>query len=187
MRVSRVAGRTSTRRPWEAFIISGSAIPEVEVVRLTPGRGVLDALASRLVLCYTGTSRISGRMIARVVEGWEARHDPVVRALHGMVDVAGRMSDAVRCGDLAAVGALLTENWSHQQALDPGMRTDAMAHLERAMLDAGALGGKAAGAGAGGCMFFLGPEDPGPLHAAARSAGVRVLPVTLSMEGVHAC
>ena len=32
---------------------------------------------------------------------------------------------------------------------------------------AGALGGKAAGAGAGGCMFFLTGDDPGPAAAAA--------------------
>jgi mevalonate kinase len=58
-----------------------------------------------------------------------------------------------------------------------------MAALEHMMRDAGALGGKAAGAGAGGCMFFLAPDDPGPLVAAARRAGVRILPVTWSMEG----
>ena len=38
------------------------------------------------------------------------------------------------------------------------------------MRAAGALGGKAAGSGAGGCMFFLGPDDPRAAAAAARGA-----------------
>jgi D-glycero-alpha-D-manno-heptose-7-phosphate kinase len=157
--------------------------PAVEVHPLAPPPGVMEALASRLVLCYTGTSRVSGRMISRVVEGWTSRRDHVVRAMHGMAEVGERMAEAFRRGSLADIGRLLSTNWSHQQALDSGMRTGPMAALEHMMRDAGALGGKAAGAGAGGCMFFLAPDDPGPLVAAARRAGVRILPVTWSMEG----
>jgi len=74
--------------------------------------------------------------------------------------------------DSARVGELLSENWAHQQALDPRMCTEEMARLERSVTDAGALGGKAAGSGAGGCMFFLGPDDPGPVIEAARALGV---------------
>jgi mevalonate kinase len=62
-----------------------------------------------------------------------------------------------------------------------------MAQLERAMLAAGALGGKAAGSGAGGCMFFLAPEDPSDMIAAARSCGARLLPVRWAMRGVYQC
>lgn len=161
--------------------------PAVETVALVPPEGVMEALASRLVLCYTGTSRISGRMISRVVEGWTSRREHVVRAMHGMAEVAERMAEAFRRGNLAEIGTLLSTNWSHQQALDSGMRTGPMAALEHAMREAGSLGGKAAGAGAGGCMFFLAPDDPGPLLDAARRPGVRILPVTWSMEGVHEC
>ncbi len=51
----------------------------------------------------------------------------------------------------------------------------------------GALGGKAAGSGAGGCMFFLGPEDPAPAREAARALGMTALPVRWAMDGVRAC
>jgi galactokinase/mevalonate kinase-like predicted kinase len=96
------------------------------------------------------------------------------------------MPDALRAGDLAALGALLEENWRHQQALDAGMCTAEMARLERAVRDAGGLGGKAAGAGAGGCMFFITP-DRARAEAAARNAGAEVLPVAWSPEGVVTC
>ncbi len=55
------------------------------------------------------------------------------------------------------------------------------------MRGAGVLGGKAAGSGAGGCMFFLGPDDPRPAVEAARALGVRLLPVRWAMYGVRPC
>jgi galactokinase/mevalonate kinase-like predicted kinase len=97
------------------------------------------------------------------------------------------MPSALLAGDLARVGTLLSANWRLQQALDPGMCTPEMARLERAMVEAGALGGKAAGSGAGGSMFFLGPDDPGPAMAAARELGMRLLPVRWAAEGVRPC
>jgi galactokinase/mevalonate kinase-like predicted kinase len=62
-----------------------------------------------------------------------------------------------------------------------------MARLERAMVEAGVLGGKAAGSGAGGSMFFLCPDDPAPAIAAARELGMRLLPVRWAREGVRRC
>jgi galactokinase/mevalonate kinase-like predicted kinase len=97
------------------------------------------------------------------------------------------MADALTAADCAAVGRLLSENWKHQQALDPRMCTAEMARLEQAVIEAGSLGGKAAGSGAGGCMFFLGPDDPFPMMEAARSSGVRLLPVRWAMYGVRPC
>jgi mevalonate kinase len=67
------------------------------------------------------------------------------------------------------------------------MCTPEMARLERAMHDAGALGGKAAGSGAGGAMFFLGPEDPGRARAVVQELGMRLLPVRWATEGVQLC
>jgi galactokinase/mevalonate kinase-like predicted kinase len=96
------------------------------------------------------------------------------------------MAEALVAADSALVGRLLSANWRHQQALDPRMRTPEMAQLESAMLAAGALGGKAAGSGAGGCMFFLGPDDPAAMIEAARPAA-RLLPVRWSNRGVHQC
>src|SRR3989442_4099795 len=111
---------------------------------------------------------------------------PVVAALGALKDVAERLAEALRAADLGRVAALLSENWRHQQALDGGMRTDEMARLERALGDAGALGGKAAGAGAGGSMFFVTPDDPGPSIAAAPAAGATGLAVAWSSQGVQA-
>jgi D-glycero-alpha-D-manno-heptose-7-phosphate kinase len=160
--------------------------PDVGIEPMTIDAGFAQALERQIVLCYTGHSRVSGHTIARVMSAYEGGDPKVTGALDAMKDIALAMAEALRSADLEKVGTLLTENWKRQQALDPGMKTAKMAVLERAMREARVLGGKAAGAGAGGSMFFL-ARDPGRLAAdAAREAGVTVLPFRWAWEGGRA-
>ena len=160
--------------------------PDVGIEPLTLDPAFAAALERQIVLCYTNTSRVSGNTIARVMGAYERGDRKVTGALSGMKDVAEAMALALRGGDLARVGALLTENWKHQQALDPGMRTTEMARLEEAMTAAGAIGAKAAGAGAGGSMFFLMKGDGRAAADVATAAGARVLPLAWAAEGARA-
>lgn len=147
----------------------------------------LDELERRTVICYTGRSRVSGDTIARVMGAYE-RGDPVVcGALHELAALSGAMADALVSEDLARIGQLLSANWEAQQRLDARMATDEMNRLEQAVTAAGALGGKAAGAGAGGCMFFLAGDDVEALRAAAREAGAELLTAGWSSTGVEMC
>ena len=157
----------------------------VEPLALDPS--VAAELERRTLLVYTGASRFSGTTIERVMLAYERGDRAVTGALHGLREVAERMCDALRAGDLAAVGALLDANWAQQQILDPGMCTPLMAEVGHAMRAAGVLGGKAAGSGAGGSMFFLGPDDPSMAIAAARAMGMTLLPVRWASRGVHPC
>jgi len=160
--------------------------PDVGVEPLTLDPAFAAALERQIVLCYTHTSRVSGDTIARVMSAYERGDRKVTGALRGLKDVAEAMVLALRGADLARVGGLLAENWTHQQALVPGMQTPEMARLEQAMRAAGAIGGKAAGAGAGGSMFFLINGDRRAAVDAAAAAGVTVLPATWAAEGARA-
>lgn len=159
--------------------------PDVGVEPVTLDAAFAADLERRIVLCYTGQSRVSGETIARVMAAYERGDRGVTGALRAMKDLAEQMAEALRAADPARVGALLSENWERQRALDAAMRTDEMARLEAAMQEAGALGGKAAGAGAGGTMFFLTRDDPRPAVAAARAARATVLPMAWAREGVR--
>jgi D-glycero-alpha-D-manno-heptose-7-phosphate kinase len=161
--------------------------PDAEVRRLKLDPGFIEDLARRTVLCYTGASHFSGTTIERVMRAYERGEPAIAHALHGMRDVAEAMEAALTAADSVRIGRLLSENWAHQRSLDPNMCTADMARLEESVLSAGALGGKAAGSGAGGCMFFLCPDDPEPIVEAARSCSVRVLPVRWAMYGVRPC
>src|ERR1051325_5073408 len=160
--------------------------PDVGVEPITLDAAFAAELQRRTVLCYTGRSRMSGATIARVMAAYERGDPAVMDALQAMKDVAERMVEALRAANLARVAELLTENWRHQRSLDPEMRTPEMAQLEQAVTAAGALGGRAAGSGAGGCMFFLSGDQPAAVIAAARAAGVTLLPVRWAREGVRA-
>jgi D-glycero-alpha-D-manno-heptose-7-phosphate kinase len=160
--------------------------PDVGVEPLTLDPAFAAALERQMLLCYTNRSRVSGDTVARVMDAYAKGDRRVTGALRALKDVAEAMVEALRGADLARVGALLAENWKHQQALDAGMRTAEMTRLEQAVAGAGALGGKAAGAGAGGCMFFV-LRRPGPAAVeAAAAAGATVLPVVWAREGARA-
>ncbi len=161
--------------------------PEVVAERLEPDPAFLADLQRRLVICYTGQSRVSSGTISRVMGAYERGDAQVTGALREMAEIADRMAGALTAGDLAGVVKLLSANWACQQRLDPGMQTAGMARLEAEMASAGALGGKAAGSGAGGCMFFIMGDDPAAGRLAARSAGATILDAGWSRAGVERC
>jgi len=159
--------------------------PDVLIEPVALGAGVVELLEQRLVLCYTGASRFSGATIGRVMAAYERGDAVVVGALRHLADLAGEMAAALVAGDLVAIGRHMVENWKLQQRLDAGMCTPEMARLEAAVMAAGALGGKAAGSGAGGCMFFLSGNDIEAVRSAAVRAGATLLPVQFADEGVR--
>jgi D-glycero-alpha-D-manno-heptose-7-phosphate kinase len=160
--------------------------PDVGVEPLTLDPAFAGALERHILICYTNKSRVSGDTISRVMGAYERGDSTVTGALRALKEAGNAMADALRAADLARVGALLSENWKQQQALDRGMRTDEMARLEQAAASAGTLGGKAAGAGAGGSMFFIMKGAARDAAPALTAAGATVLPLTWSREGVRA-
>jgi len=155
----------------------------IEPVSLDPTFAA--ALERQTLICYTNKSRVSGDTISRVMGAYERGDAKVTGALHGLKETGNAMAEALRAADLARVGALLSENWKHQQALDPAMRSPDMEQLEAAVMKAGALGGKAAGAGAGGCMFFVMRGDARDAASALAGTSARVLPLFWVPEGMR--
>ena len=160
--------------------------PDVGVEPLTLDPAFLATLERQILIGYTNKSRVSGDTISRVMGAYERGESRVTGALRALKETGAAMAEALRAADLARVGALLSENWKQQQALDPGMRTAEMARLEDAVARAGSLGGKAAGAGAGGSMFFILKGAARAAADAIRAAGATVLPLSWSREGVRA-
>lgn len=160
-----------------------AAAVSIRPLRIEPA--FAEWLEHHLIVCYTGQSRVSSDTIRRVMDRYASRDRAVVLALSNLRATAEEMAEALEAGAPAVVGRLLSVNWRHQCALDPAIRTDGMAKLEQAMDGAGSLGGKAAGAGAGGTMFFLVERDPAEAARAAREQGAMVLPLRWSAEGVR--
>lgn len=148
----------------------------VSATRLDPGEDALRELERHLVLCYTGASRLSAEMHGQVWRRFAAGDAAVARALDGLRACALEMREAVEQGRLTAVGEVLSRNWAHQRELGEGMETGTMSMLARVAAGAGAAGGKACGAGAGGCLVFLARAGRAfAVAEALRNAGATVL------------
>jgi len=159
--------------------------PAVSATRLDPPPDRQRELERHLILCYTGASRASAETHARVWRRYEQGDAATVRALDGLRACAFEMRDAVAGGDVARVGEILARNWAYQRALAEGIETDAMRVLERAAVAAGAVGGKACGAGSGGCMVFVARAGRAfAVAEAVRAAGGTVLRFGFDGTGV---
>ncbi len=136
----------------------------------------LEALAASLVVVYSGQSHFSAgnnwQVVRRRLEG-----EPETTALfEGIAAAAAELAPALEAGDLPRVGELMSREWSHRRRLAEGISTPVLEALLQAGAAQGAWGGKACGAGGGGCLALLGPpERRGAITAALEGAGGRVL------------
>ena len=127
----------------------------VGVELLTLSRVTSDALARRALLVYTGVSRISASTITAVADAYRARDRGVCEALARMKALAREMAASLRTGDLDALGEQLGEHWVHQRALHPTITTERIEAIGHEAVRGGALGMKALGASAGGCVLVI--------------------------------
>jgi D-glycero-alpha-D-manno-heptose-7-phosphate kinase len=148
-----------------ALLLTSDVSVQVERLALPPS--LAASLARRIVLLYTGQSRISARTITAVAEACRARDPRVCRALDECKRLALGMADALRRADVDALGELVGEHWSHQRALHPSITTGRIDAIDSACARAGALGMKALGASGGGCVMAIAREGGEEALAAA--------------------
>lgn len=139
-----------------------------------------------LVLAYTGRSRLSASIIAEQMENVEAgREDPIL-AMERQRELAYEMKRLLLHGNFRGFGQTLDEAWQVKKRMAGAITTPHIDALYEAARGAGALGGKIAGAGGGGFMFFF--TDFDRRHAvelALAQQGAEVVPFTFTDRGVH--
>ena len=133
--------------------------PKVTVEPLEPSRGFLLEMEKSLLLVYTGKSRLSGDIISKVMGAYRRGEAQVTDALENLREAALQMRDAIMTEDLARMGEVLDFNWENQRRLYDEMTTPKIEALFAVARPAGVLGGKACGAGGGGCIALLCEPD----------------------------
>ena len=124
---------------------------------VNPLRVPLDALNElhyNLLLCYTGKTRLSARIIDTQVEGYIQRQEDVVRAMDELKRIATALKNALLQGRLNDFGALLHDAWVNKKKMAAQISDAHIDELYKTARKHGALGGKISGAGGGGYMFF---------------------------------
>ncbi len=127
---------------------------EVKASKLKLSQDLVYELEKNLVLCYTGKSRLSGDIHQRVREAYECKEPKTRLALKNLRSIALEMKNALLEGNLQNFGHLLNDNWENQKALHPSVTNPQIDEIFDSVMANGALGGKACGAGGGGCLLF---------------------------------
>jgi D-glycero-alpha-D-manno-heptose-7-phosphate kinase len=133
---------------------SGGAV-NVEPLQ-PPGEITVD-LFENLIIAWTGHQRR-----ANVVLAEQASATPQhFRELVAMREQAFYLHGLLRSGSLTAtvLGDALSEGWSLKRGLASAISNEQVDGWYARALDAGALGGKLCGAGAGGFLLFVVPPD----------------------------
>jgi D-glycero-alpha-D-manno-heptose-7-phosphate kinase len=114
----------------------------------------INELEYNLLLCYTGSTHMSAHILDRQIESYEQKRPDVLAALHRLKEITIQMKNNLLLGRLDDWGALLDEEWQNKKKLDAEISNARIEELYSAARAAGALGGKLAGAGAGGFLVL---------------------------------
>jgi D-glycero-alpha-D-manno-heptose-7-phosphate kinase len=115
---------------------------------------VVDELQLNLLLCYTGTTRQSSRIISDQTARVTGGESETLEGLRAQKELALAMKSALLRGELPEFGGLLGEAWKQKKRMSPLISTDFIDEAYDVATRAGALGGKVTGAGGGGYILF---------------------------------
>ncbi|MBA3647904.1 MAG: dehydrogenase [Chitinophagales bacterium] len=117
----------------------------------------LNEMQLNLLLYYTGTSRLSSKIIEMQSGNIAQKKSKSIDAMHKLKEQAVQMKEAVLRGNLHEIGEILNFGWQFKKQTADGISSPMIDEIYDAALAAGASGGKISGAGGGGFMFFYCP------------------------------
>ena len=118
---------------------------------------VVHELEHNMLLCYTGRTRQSDRIIDDQTKRFTDHDERALEGLRMQKRLAGEMKDALLRRRVDDFGELLGAAWEFKKQMSPRISTDFIDEAYDAARREGALGGKVTGAGGGGYMLFYCP------------------------------
>jgi len=114
-----------------------------------------NELEYRLVLCYTGKTRLSAGIIDDQVKRYINKEIDTIKAFNETKQLAVEMKNALLLNNIDEFGGLLNAAWKAKKRFTTKITDDHIDKLYDIGLKNGALGGKLLGAGGGGYLLFL--------------------------------
>lgn len=143
---------------------------DVQVTPIIMKRDDRDMIEKRIIVFYTGITRSASGILRQQSD--EAESDSGKQAvLRRMVELTYHLRDEFARGQIDSLGEILHENWMLKKSLTQSISTVQIDDWYNAAIQAGALGGKLLGAGAGGFLMFYAPIDRH--EAIARAVGLQ--------------
>jgi galactokinase/mevalonate kinase-like predicted kinase len=143
------------------------------------------ALEARLMLFFTGRWQESARIWAEQRRNTQRNRATVIDALHDIKQAAVRLNQDLRRGEIAAVGECLHRSWLAKRQLAQGVSDPWIDQWYDSAINAGAKGGKLAGAGGGGFMLlYCEPDRQRNVTETLEGAGLSNVPFHFESVGV---
>ena len=159
---------------------------EVRTSSLKIAPEVCYELEKNLVLCYSGRSRPSGNIHQNVTDAYVNNDVRTRTALRNMKEIARAAKTALMHGKLSNFGQLLNENWENQKSLHPSVTNEHIDGLFNTALTGGAIGGKACGAGGGGCLvFYCKPDQEHRVRQRLEDSGAKIIDFNFDFGGLQ--
>ena len=138
-------------------------------------------LNESLLVFYTGLTRYASEIVREQIENTKTcSKDDYLQKMHQMVFEAEKIiSDETPKDMIKYLGELLHEGWNLKKCLSSKITNGFINEGYSKAMEAGAYGGKLAGAGGGGFFFVLAPKEKQP---AVRQALDGLLEVSFNFE-----
>lgn len=146
-------------------------------------------LVDHLLLFYTGIMRDSGSVLSQAKERMTSS-SRTQDAVDQLVRIAEEQRRLVSENDISQIGPALDAAWQLKKEMSNKVSSTLLDDYYDRGRKAGALGGKVAGAGGGGCLLFYVPlSERNAVRAAMAGCGLREIPIQLESSGtsiIHA-
>ena len=141
-------------------------------------------LEKNLILCYTGKSRLSGNIHSEVKKQFESGNKSTVEAIENLKKTTLDMKNTLIAGNLNTFAELMLLTWEMQKKLHPSVTNSEIDDIFDEALKNGAIGGKACGAGGGGCLIFYShPEKEHILRKVLENRNLKVIDFNFDFYG----
>jgi D-glycero-alpha-D-manno-heptose-7-phosphate kinase len=151
----------------------------------TADRGLVSALNERIILSYTNESRFSGTNNWAMLKGYIEKSGNTMPSLRKIKEVAIRMRDSLKKGDLETFGRLLKAEWECRRQLAKGVSTPQIDRMVENARKSGAIASKLCGAGGGGCMItYVMPKNRSRVERALTESGATTMPYRIDTQGL---
>jgi D-glycero-alpha-D-manno-heptose-7-phosphate kinase len=162
-------------------------------IRFAPGGEVVDRprldlaeLGARMLVVYSGQSHFSAATNWQIIRACLEGESVVGDLFRGIAQVAAELPGALERGEWQRAGELVGAEWQLRRQLAEGVSTPAVEGLLQVGRSLGAWGGKACGAGGGGCVVLLTPPERRPTIAEALEASggqlIRAQPTSSGLQ-----
>lgn len=129
------------------------------VTPLELNKSILNELESSLILCFTGVSRESSKIINEQSTSVHMGSRDQLEAMHSIKSQAQILKEAMMCGNTAQLINSIQLGWEAKKMTSKSITNNKINAIYESAIHAGALAGKISGAGGGGYLWFFAPLE----------------------------